>query len=173
MDTSTEAQPKQELQVTDAASWSKPRMAGLVVELPSGKVARLRRSLDLMAMLKTGQIANPLAGIVQEMIRNQSPQFPTDKMDEQTLMQMMDLVDTTAVQSFIEPKVEKVPEGTHPDDHIPSEGHVSLADIDLRDRFFVFGFVQGGTTDLRPFRGEPDEAVDTAQDVGGVQQPTE
>lgn len=168
MDTSSNQQP----QVTSADSWTTPRMQGLVTPLPSGKVARLRRSIDLMIMLKTGQIPNPLNGIVQEMIRNQSPQFPTDKMDEKALMQMMDLVDNTVVMSFIEPRVERVPKDMDSDKHVPSPGAISLADVDLRDKFFVFGFVQGGSTDLAPFRREPEPVMDAPQDVSRVQQPT-
>lgn len=163
----------QQLQTTDAASWSSPRLAGRVLELPSGKVARVRRSIDLVTMLKTGQIPNPLAGIVQEMIRQQAVAFPTEKMDEAALNQMIDLVDKTCIASFVEPKVEAVPEGIHPDSHEPQPGFISIADVELRDRFFVFGYVQGGATDLRPFRGEPQQAVESTQDVGDVQQQTE
>jgi hypothetical protein len=178
MDSTTEQK-----QVTSAAAWSAPRREGMIVELPSGNVARLRRSIDLMYLLKTGQIPNPLAGIVQNMIKQQNAAFPMKDMDEKALQQMLDLVENTCVQCFVEPRVE-IPERI--DSEIeedgkmvpvkianpawePSEGAISIDDLNAKDKFFVFGFVQGGTTDLRPFRDQPEQAVDAAQDGDGVQ----
>jgi hypothetical protein len=156
-------------QVTPASQWSSPRKDGMVVDLPSGNKARVRRALDLVILLKTGQIPNPLSGIVNDMIRNASPAFPTGKMDETAINQMLELVDKMCEKCFVEPRVV-IP---GPDDDRanfdPGEGAISIDDLDIRDRFFVFGFVQGGPADLAPFRDEPNPDVATAPDGEGVQ----
>lgn len=164
--------------VTDASSWRAARQDGFTMELPSGNVARIRRGLDLTVLLKTGQIPNPLAQVVNEMIRTQNPDFPTDKMTNEAITQMMDLVDKTCEKCFVEPRVEiRPPLPANPTDEQtaafntwqPSEGAISIEDVDQRDRFFVFAWAQGAPADLAPFRAQTHPAVATAQNVAAVQ----
>jgi hypothetical protein len=168
------------LQATSAAAWSAPRREGMLIELPSGNVARLRRALDLVFLLKTGQIPNPLANVVNNMIRKQSAEFPMKDMDEKALQQMLELVEQTCVQCFLEPKVAIPPrvEIKHEDGTVnkiadpawdPPEDTISIDDLDMKDKFFVFGFVQGGSADLKTFREQSTPSVDTVQDGEGVQ----
>lgn len=168
--------------VTSASEWRAPRHEGLVLELPSGKVARVRRAMDLGIMLKTGQIPNPLAGVVNEMIRSQSPDFPTDKMSNEAVAQMMSLVDLTCSKCFMEPRVEIPPtaaEDASPEEKAkaeawqPTEGAISVEDLDQRDRFFIFGWAQGGPADLAPFRKAANPPVATRQDGAEVPDDTE
>lgn len=155
-------------QVTSASAWSSTRREGMVIELPTGNFARVRRTMDLVLLLKTGQIPNPLATIVNEMIRKQQSDFPTEKMDETAIKQMLDLVDQTCEKCFIEPRVEIPGEGVDRETFEPSEGAISIDDLEMRDRFYVFGFVQGSPADLARFREATGPTLPTAQDGEGV-----
>jgi hypothetical protein len=154
---------------TSASQWGSSRLQGVLVELPSGNTARIRRQVDLMVMLKTGQIPNPLAGIIHEMIRSGAKDFPKDKMDEKPINQMLQMVEDICVKVFIEPRVEAPPQDlVDREEFQPSEGAISVDDLTVQDKFFVFQFVQGGSKDLEPFRLEPNQAVAVAQDGSGV-----
>lgn len=99
----------QKLVPTSPSAWKRtgqepvPEEDGFIAELPSGNVVRMTRTLDMPILLKTGKIPNPLAGIVQNMIDTRSTVFPVDQTDQKVLMQLLDLLNETAVRAIIEP----------------------------------------------------------------------
>jgi hypothetical protein len=147
--------------VTPASEWRSAITEGFIVPLPSGRVARLRRTLDLIELIKTGQIPNPLAGAINTMIKESSTSttFDLRKLPEEAIPQMLDLVDKSMERIFVYPKVVEPPEGSGID-WLPEDPEtISVWAIDAQDRMFAFGFAQGGPGSLAPFRAKQAEAV--------------
>lgn len=168
----------EELQVTSASAWKGAAKEGLVTELPSGNVVKLRRSMDILHLLKAGRIPNPLAGIVQNMLHNGKEVPDMDEVDENTISQMLKLVDETVVKSVVEPKVVPIPEPEEDEDAEAyqiriqiweqeeiKDGEVPLSWIDLDDRMFIFVFSQGFAADLESFRAEQASTVASMANV--------
>lgn len=181
---------------------------GFIAELPSGNVVKMTRTLDMPILLKTGRIPNPLAGIVQKMMDTRSAQFPQEASDPAVLMQLLDLLNETAVRAIISPpfdapaKREKGEtaeayqerlEGWQPSftdvgqkQHLASikededhgngpcfcERKVSVWDMTMDDRFFVFAVAQGAAADLASFREQQSSLVAGLQAGSGVRKPT-
>lgn len=150
---------------TSAAEW-KAKKEGFVVELPSGNSARIRRSMDILVMLKQGRIPNPLAGLVHEMLQNKRQTLNPQDIEPEAFTQLLELVDQTAVKVMVEPRVE-VPDADDPDWQ-PSEDAISLEDLTLDDKFFLFSLAQGGVSDLKSFREQQAEALAAPPDGGAV-----
>lgn len=149
---------------TSADQWSSSRKQGFVVTLPSGNVAKVRRSLSLDTLLKIGKIPNPLASVVQKMITMGKPDLPIDELDQQVLVQLLDLVDENCVSMMLEPQVSapgSKASGESDTDYAarvdvwePEEGTVSVFDISTEDKMFLFYVGQGEAADLEKFRDE-------------------
>lgn len=100
----------QTLKPTPVSAWKKQDYEpvvedeGFIAELPSGNVVRMTRTMDMAVLLKTGQIPNPLAGIVQTMIDQRTTDFPASMADDMAaLTQLLDLMNETAVRVILEP----------------------------------------------------------------------
>lgn len=145
-----------ELRVTDAAEWRESQRVGQLVELPSGKVARLTRP-HMLALAKTGQIPDPLSAQVMEMFSGKKS--PAETKDSISPEDMLALINITCKIAFVEPKIA--------DDPGPDE--LSIDDIDFEDRTFVFWWSQGGAADLASFRKEQERIMEVA--LGGKQVP--
>lgn len=173
MPSTDEAQNGQsQIQPTSAQEWGRKIEEGAVHELPSGNFARVRRTLDLLVMLRAGKIPNPLAGIVRSMIQTQKADFPLDKMDEQTLSQLLDLLDNNAAAAMVDPKVEVPPrrnEGEADEDYNVrfekwdverlGRGALSAWQLDVQDKLYLMGLSQGRVVDLQSFREEQERAM--------------
>lgn len=178
------ASPTPAPQITSAASWAQQEIAGVVTELPSGKVVMLRRTLDLPVMLKSGRIPNPLAQVIQRMISKGQSELPSEDMaDPVVFQQMMDMVDTSVAAAMVEPKAVVPPvKGKRSGSGIPfpetdeqfqerwasfeevvnhPEVHnaVSTDLISIEDKIFIFFFAQGGAADLATFRSATNNAL--------------
>lgn len=158
--------------VTSATEWRSGSKDGFVVELPSGKKARLKRTMNLMSLLEKGKIPNPLAGRIKEMIASQkaAPDIMGDDAEE-VLPQLLALVATQVKRIFVEPRIETEPEDWDEEDDgewEPSEGAIALDDVDMQDRMFAFAFAQGMALDLTAFRQQQAQAVADLQDVSRV-----
>lgn len=203
----------QKLVPTSIGAWQKqeePKAApedGFIAELPSGNIVLMTRTLDLQLLLKTGKIPNPLAGIVQTMIDKKSTAFPVDQTDQKVLMQLLDLLNETAVRAIITPPFDapaKRAKGQKAEDYqeyleewLPAltedgavqhaaalaedadhaasckcERKVSVWDMTMDDRFFVFAVAQGAAADLAAFRAEQERLVGDLQAGQGVRKPT-
>lgn len=172
-------QGKKELKVTSAEDWGKDpskQEDGFLLELPSGRVAKVRRTLDLPVLLKSGMIPNPLAGIVRKMMDNRDSNFPVDEMNGEALGQLLDLIHAAIVKMMIEPKVSaprqrgrdesgfRIQETDEEymkylEDWAPTVGTVSIFDIDLPDKLYLYAASQGMAADLATFRGEQNQLV--------------
>lgn len=181
------AKPKREddegnpLVPTSADAWGTrevPKEEGFVTELPSGNVVRMRRTLDLPVLLRSGQIPNPLAQIVRRMMDTQNPNFSTTEMTGEVLWQFMDLIDNTTMRCIVEPKLSSPPRRKKKESWEewtesimawePEEGTVSIFAIDLNDKLFVFALSQGMAADLASFREQTDAAMASLQTGGDV-----
>lgn len=160
----------QELQVTSAQTWRTQAKEGFVTELPSGNVARIRRTMNLFDMLEKGEIPNPLAGRIKEMINAGSGGIPTvtGPDADEAVPQLLDLIADQVVQIFVEPRVERQPKDWDVEKQgkwEPSEGAIAIDDITMQDRMFVFAFAQGMALDLEAFRRQSEEIMATPPNV--------
>jgi hypothetical protein len=155
-----------EPQVTTASQWKSKKRQGMVVTLPSGNSVRMRRTLDIFTLLKTGRVPNPLAAMITEVISTQGDTNPFQNIEEEggePLSQLLELVNGQIPRIVIEPKVVLRPDDA-PADWEPPEDAIEVEDFDLEDRMFLFGVAQGGPADLASFRREQDAYVASAQD---------
>ena len=163
---------------TAASEWRKPA-EGFIVTLPSGKSAKVRRSLDILEMMKSGKIPNVLKGVVAEAIREKDPsKINLEELDPDVIGDMFSMVDQVVIGMFIEPKVlPNPPQNDGEQDWEfqvrlettnPPEGYIWLDDIDVEDRMFLFNVAQGGTTDVVQFRAEQAAAMGTVPNVEAV-----
>ena len=153
---------------------------GFIAELPSGNVVRMTRSLDMPILLKTGQIPNPLAGIVQKMIDTRSSTIPLDSTDTQSLMQLLDLLNETAVKVVLSPKFsgpERRKQGETAEAYQqrlegwkPDPDTISIWDMTMEDKMFVFAVAQGAAADLARFRDEQERSLADLQASQGVRE---
>lgn len=158
--------------VTSAEAWRTGSKDGFVIELPSGKRARIRRTMNLLAMLEKGKIPNPLAGRIREMIseRKAMPELKGDDANE-AVPQLLELVAAQVKRIFVEPRVEEEPADWDEDtdgEWEPSEGAIALEDVDMQDRMYAFAYAQGMALDLETFRRKQAEAMATLQNVTGL-----
>lgn len=186
---------------TPASEWKSGRASesealredSFIVDLPSGNTVEMTRTVDMTVMLATGQIPNPLAGIVQKMIDSKTPNFPAEAgKDQKAMMQLLDLLNENACRVIISPKFampakrshdengvrRKGPEET-PEDYMDRlgqwtcpEGFVSAWDLSMDDRLYIFAVAQGAAADLASFRLEQERNVEHLQASNGVRSPT-
>lgn len=182
-----------DLQVTSASNWNTkkevPEEAGFITELPTGNVIRMRRTMDMLALIRTGQIPNPLAGIVQKMINSGDPNLAFDGANTQVAQQLLDLLDQTWLRCVLEPEFDgPAPKGRDADnnkvsetdeqyierlaDWTPKEGAISVLEVDMNDKLFVFVVAQGVAADLAKFREVTDESLASVQAGNDVPKPT-
>ena len=167
-----------ELVVTSVDEWRKPAQQGQPVRLPSGKVARVKRTMDLLELLRSGKIPNPLSSVVEKMISGGAKgEHPLDAkdMDPQAIVDMLAFIDQNVERAMIEPRCELPPppkENETADDYRarldewePSEGAVAIYEIDLDDRMFIFTFAQGLAGELESFRKAQDAAMASLPNV--------
>jgi hypothetical protein len=157
-----------DLQVTSASEWGQstaPAEEGFVTPLPSGNVVRMQRTMDMPIMLATGRIPNPLAGIVSEMQETGSNVFPEESAkDMKVMQQLMNLLDSVFCNAVLEPKfsMPDVRDDSEDDkqyaDRInkwrPPAGTVSIFNVVLQDKMYVYAVAQGAAADLARFRAE-------------------
>lgn len=152
--------------VTPASAWRSSAKDGFVVELPSGNRARLRRTMNLVSLLESGQIPNPLAGAVRTMIGERKVEINVGEDTPEAMLQMLELVNTQLPRIFVEPRVEVQPadwNAAEQGEWEPSEGAIALVDIDYPDRMFAFSYAQGQALDLDDFRARQAEAMANLQ----------
>src|ERR1700738_4156326 len=132
--------PEKVLQVTPPSEWKQARL-GKLVELPSGRIVRVRTTFDLMTAVGNGFVPNPLAEIFQEQIRTNKPSSKT--LTAEHLEQMNEFMRRVICKSVVEPKVEMVPAGEDANTWEPEdEDAVSIEDFTSNDRSFLFAVVQ-------------------------------
>jgi hypothetical protein len=147
------------MQATPASEWRKPREEGYLVELPSGRMARLGQ-VDLSSLLLKGDIPDFLTPTVSELLFGTvtEEQFNEDFSPEQMLARgkgYLEFINAICKASFIEPRIAN---GS------PGEGEIAIEDVPLDDRSFVFSIAIHGVEVLRSFRVGQEEAVEPVRD---------
>jgi hypothetical protein len=161
-------------QVTAASAWKKSSevVTGHLVTLPSGNVARLRRTLNLPTLLRTGKIPNPLAGYVNDAIKTRNPSVQPKQEDQEAIVQMVQLIQGQIPIIFLEPKVQVEPGDWDVNTQgvwEPDEDAINILDLDPEDAMFAFAFAQGGPADVARFREEQAKVVASMADEQGVE----
>lgn len=128
-----------ELKVTSITSLQ-DYAKGELVELPPFAenqpfVARLRRP-SLLAMAKSGKIPNSLLTTASDLFEGKNAKM--EKVDEQTLVQLHDVVELLCQASFVEPTYAQI-----------LEAGIELTDEQM---IAVFNYTQRGARALTPFR---------------------
>lgn len=155
--------------VTDVGTWKKNSGAlGEPMTLPSGNVARVRAP-GMQAMLKGGTIPNSLIEIITHQLES-AKNNPEKEIDPQEVMNelmtdptrlndLLDLIDVVTIAALVEPSVWNVPEEGEP----RLDTRLYVDEINIEDKFFIFGSAVGGTKDLEQFREEFAGNVELAQ----------
>jgi hypothetical protein len=114
-------EPEAPLTPTPADEWPKA-LPGLILELPSGAVARVSAPPS-MYLTATGRIPPRLRQALNGLSSEQMGHL-TDVLEPEMLELLMDWM---VAESFLEPKVSL----------LPREGYLCVADIDVRDRDYI------------------------------------
>lgn len=168
----------EQLKVTPASDWEAPLITGTLVKLPSGKVARLRRTLSLMRLLEAGEIPNPLLPYIQQMSKvaeiteADTASLDLAELDPNALTELAKLVVEETPNIWMEPIVMRVPPGEDPDTWRPEiAGAVSEMVIDFKDKMAAYSFAQGGPAEGLERFPEATPHVAATQNVGAVPHP--
>lgn len=153
-------------QVTSAMEWKKDQRG--VIDLPSGKTARLRRT-SIQTLMAAKMIPNNLMGIVQEALNKGKLEMdPADFLkDPDKMSDMLELVDIVVVHCVLEPVIHATPK----DEDERDDDLLYVDEIDDEDRSFIFQYATGGTSDVAKFRAEASEQLGSIQSQQTVSRP--
>jgi hypothetical protein len=143
------------LQPTPASEWRQPRQEGFVIQLPSGRSARIR-PVALDVLIASGEIPNLLLPIASEILWVDSARrFDTDDPVEfkerglgEAVPDYFKLISMVVPAALLEPRV--APEGQE-----PADDEITLADIDSVDKVTIFQLAVQPVEVLRQFHGKP------------------
>ena len=138
-----------ELQVTPAAEWNRAR-EGVVVRLPSGRVARLR-PISFVLLVKLGRIPEGMVPLIAEIMQGERDDLPAAT----TLTDMQDrlaFLDAIAATAFVEPRVVD-------SDPVP-DGCIHIDALDHADKEFAFSLLNQPLRALERFRDEQGHDVE-------------
>jgi hypothetical protein len=152
----------------------KSRMGG-IMELPSGRVMKLKNPGGLQAFIANGTIPNSLLGMVQSGLSGKTGPEATRaaaelSKDVDSLADMLKMLDLVMIQAAKEPRVHEVPTQEmlerhnilHPENTFETvddwrdsrEDDLFVDEIEETDKQFVFQWVSGGVRDLETFRAQ-------------------
>lgn len=148
------------------------------LELPTGAVILAKGLTSMRAFLKSGAIPNSLMVIIQESIdKGKEPDLdsimqPTGedgKVDQQSIDDMLALVDNATVATWILPPTALPPEN----DEDRRDDVLYTDEIDENDKLFVFQWAIGGSDDLETFRKEQNAGMDRLRASQGLEGSTQ
>lgn len=116
--------------ITTAAQWK----SGEIVQLPSGKVAKLRRPDALSLLLHDGRLPDALGPLIFG--KTEGTGVAEIELTPESLTALVPILDQLAVACFVEPRVSEESAGQGDDVLIPS-------DIAFNDKLFLFQWVFG------------------------------
>lgn len=156
------------LRPTGGKEWRAPREEGYVKQLPSGNVARLR-PVTPDQLLTTGEVPDILTPLVVRMLfEGADGSELTQLTDPQKLVEnagaTVVLFNTICRLAFVEPRIVANPQG---------DDEISIDDVPLLDRSFVFSLCTQPAEVLRDFMFPAATTVETLPDGQGDGQPTE
>lgn len=138
-----------ELTITPAAEWNRVR-EGVVLRLPSGRVARLR-AISFELMVRLGRIPDGMVPIVADILTGQRDDLPQANTLE-ALKDRIAFLDAMTMTAFVEPRVVD-------SDPVP-DGAVHIDAIEQADKEVVFALLNAPLRELERFRDEQEGAVE-------------
>jgi len=156
------------LPVTKGSEWRRNREEGEIIQLPySGKLVRLR-TVRPDHLLKLGRIPDPLTRLVVDMIYGKSETKDIDAfLEEQTSIEdakeMLESLRVVCTAGLVEPKIVDNPVG---------EDEISMDDIELADRGYIFRLVFVPAEALSTFRYKPPTDVEVMANGAADPQPS-
>jgi hypothetical protein len=156
------------LKPTPSTEWQSPRKIGFTTQLPSGNIIRMKRTLDLLGMLEGGSIPNPLDSRIRRSIEDGKPFLNFNEMDEASKIQTIEWINGCVVRAVISPAVWLVPDGKDWRTWEAPHPAISIEDLTLEDRLFIFQAAQGGAASVERFRELQAQLVASLSDVPGV-----
>lgn len=148
----------------------KKRIGG-IFELPSGLVVKLRNPGGMAAFTGNDTIPNSLMNIISGALDtnkgvNQSKLVAAIKEDPETIEQMARMLDSIALKSVVEPKLQPVPteadlqvwNADNPEnilqdvEELRSDEKLYVDELDAMDKQYIFQWITGGVKDLESFR---------------------
>jgi hypothetical protein len=180
--TKVKANGEEELQVTTPEQWKGGAREGTVTSLPSGNNVRVKRTMDLIEMLKAGRLPNPLSVIVQKMVDGKQDEVKPEELAPEDVILFLKMIDDTVLRCVTEPIVQRPPDpepNEEPEAYekrinawAPDDGCLPLSYFTLEDRMFIFVYAQGFAADLASFREKTGEALARVADGKPVPRPT-
>lgn len=169
--------------VSTAKSWKKATST-MELEVPSGEVCMVKRP-GLPQLLASGALPDVLTPIAQSAVdAGQSGQSISEKelqekmnalmQEEGGIESMLDSFSRIVSFCVVEPPVRfhkiEIDKGVWKE--IPAEDRdpefLYTDDIDLNDQVFIFQYVVGGSADLKQFRKQLGESVDSMANESGT-----
>lgn len=155
------------LRPTSGAAWRQPRTEGYTKELPSGAVARLR-PVSPDQLIAAGEVPDILTPLVLKMLFQGSDGSELSQLTqpEQVLShagETVKLINAICRLAFVQPRIVDDPQ---------TDDEISIDDVAIIDRSFVFQLVTQPAEVLRDFRLSPTTTdVATVPDGEGDGQP--
>jgi hypothetical protein len=153
------------LPVTSGSEWLKNREEGELVQLPySGRLVRVRTVRPDM-LLRQGKIPNPLATLMVNMIYSKGGEldaFLNDQENIDAAMEMLESLRVVCTAGLVAPRIVDDPVG---------DDEISIDDIELPDRSFIFRLVFVRADALKNFRYKPPTDVEIVANGAGDPQP--
>lgn len=145
----------QELRVTPASEWRKPRLEGVLIELPnSGWVVKVR-PVNVDTFIRVGHVPDALTVLVGKLTGGEGE---LNKMTNDDYLKLLDTYNAYAITCFVEPRVVEA-------DVEPGEGEISVDDISDQDKQFLFQFLGSPASTLASFRPEQEKPVDNLERI--------
>lgn len=159
---------KKKREVTPAAEWRRPREEGIEIQLPSGKVVRLR-PVSMSTMLLDGSIPDLLSPLAAKTIwigdksLEAEDELSFEKIKD-VAPEMLKLHNIITKEGLVYPRVVDDPQ---------EDDEISLKDIDDGDKAAVFAYVTQGVYALEFFRDQQSADVESVPNGENVQSEAE
>jgi hypothetical protein len=128
--------------VTSGAKWRERRENGVLMEFPmTGNIARIR-PLDMDFFLKQGRVHNILEGAVFEELTEKEVTALSES-EFEAFQRTLDFLNEVVRHCFVEPKIVDDPK---------ADNEISIADITLDEKYFLFGLLVRPAQALERFR---------------------
>ena len=120
----------QPLQITSASQWKQ----GEVVQLPSGKVAKLKKPDVLDLIMQDGKVPDALAPLIFSNPNADLSKLGQVELTPEVLTALIPTLNRMVKACFMEPRVADN----------PGEDEISVGDVDFKDKLYLFQWALGG-----------------------------
>lgn len=157
-----------ELPVTSGTEWRKNREQGELIQLPfCGRFVRLR-TVRPDTLVRLGKIPNVLTTLVLNMIydrgeEDQFEKFLTNVESREEALEMLESLRVVCTASMVSPKIVDNPQ---------ADDEISIDDLDLGDRSYIFRLAFVPAEALSTFRYKPPSDVAVVANGEGNPQPS-